>query len=100
MEIFPSKYIHIGGDEAPKVRWEECPRCQARIKELGLTDWDGHTAEHYLQSYVTARVEVFERVWTQHHWMGRDTGRRVSTERHRDVVARNGGWNRGRTTGP
>lgn len=59
MEIFPAEYIHIGGDEAPKVRWEECPRCQARIKELGLRDRDGHTAEHYLQSYVTARVEKF-----------------------------------------
>ncbi len=59
MEIFPSEYIHIGGDEAPKVRWEQCPRCQARIKELGLKDRDGHKAEHYLQSYVTARVEKF-----------------------------------------
>ncbi len=59
MEIFPSEYIHIGGDEAPKVRWEKCPRCQARIKELKLRDRDGHTAEHYLQSYVTARVEKF-----------------------------------------
>ncbi len=59
MDIFPSEYIHIGGDEAPKVRWEECPRCQARIKELGLRDRDGHTAEHYLQSYVTARIENF-----------------------------------------
>lgn len=59
MEIFPSEYIHIGGDESPKTRWEECPRCQARIKELGLKDHDGHTAEHYLQSYVTARMEQF-----------------------------------------
>lgn len=59
MEIFPSQYIHIGGDEAPKTRWEECPACQARIKELGLKDSDGHTAEHYLQSYVTARMEKF-----------------------------------------
>ena len=59
MEIFPSEIIHIGGDEAPKTRWEECPLCQARIKELGLTDRDGHMAEHYLQSYVTARVEEF-----------------------------------------
>lgn len=59
MEIFPSKYIHIGGDEAPKVRWEKCPDCQTRIRELGLKDRDGHTAEHYLQSYVTARVEKF-----------------------------------------
>ncbi|WP_298650661.1 glycoside hydrolase family 20 protein [uncultured Proteiniphilum sp.] len=59
MEIFPSEYLHIGGDESPKTRWEECPRCQARIKELGLKDRDGHTAEHYLQSYVTARIEQF-----------------------------------------
>ena len=59
MEIFPSKYIHIGGDEAPKTRWEKCPDCQARIKELGLKDREGHTAEHYLQSYVTARMEKF-----------------------------------------
>ncbi len=59
MEIFPSELIHIGGDEAPKTRWEECPDCQARIKELGLKDKNGHTAEHYLQSYVTARVEEF-----------------------------------------
>ncbi len=59
MELFPSKYIHIGGDESPKVRWEQCPKCQARIKELGLRDKDGHQAEHYLQSYVTARIEKF-----------------------------------------
>jgi len=59
LELFPSEYIHIGGDECPKVRWEKCPHCQARIKELGLKDGDGHKAEHYLQSYVTARVEKF-----------------------------------------
>ena len=59
MEIFPSEYIHIGGDESPKTRWEECPKCQALIKELGLKDRNGHTAEHYLQSYVTARMEQF-----------------------------------------
>jgi len=34
IELFPSEYIHIGGDECPKVRWEECSDCQARIKEL------------------------------------------------------------------
>ncbi len=59
MDIFPSEYIHIGGDESPKTRWEECPDCQARIRELGLKDRDGHLAEHYLQSYVTARIEKF-----------------------------------------
>ena len=32
IDIFPSKYIHIGGDEAPRTRWEKCPKCQARIR--------------------------------------------------------------------
>ncbi len=59
MELFPSKLIHIGGDEAPKVRWEKCPACQARIKELGIKAKNGFQAEHYLQSYVTARIEKF-----------------------------------------
>ena len=59
MELFPSQYIHIGGDECPKVRWENCPRCQARIKELGIKSDDKFTAEQYLQSYVMQRVEKF-----------------------------------------
>ncbi|WP_458451556.1 glycoside hydrolase family 20 protein [Alistipes finegoldii] len=59
MELFPSKYIHIGGDECPKVRWEKCPRCQAKIRQLGLKDDGEHTAEHYLQSYVTDRIGKF-----------------------------------------
>ena len=57
MDIFPSEYIHIGGDECPKQSWENCPRCQARIRQLGLRDKDGFSAEHYLQNYVTARVQ-------------------------------------------
>ena len=59
MEIFPSEYIHIGGDECPKTEWEKCPDCQARIKALGIKGDDKHTAEQYLQSYVTARVQEF-----------------------------------------
>ncbi|WP_418992521.1 beta-N-acetylhexosaminidase [Alistipes sp.] len=59
IELFPSPLIHIGGDECPKVRWERCPRCQARIRQLGLKDDVQHTAEHYLQSYVMARVGEF-----------------------------------------
>lgn len=59
MDLFPSEFIHIGGDECPKVRWEQCPDCQKKIKELGLKDKDGQKAEHYLQSYVTARIEKF-----------------------------------------
>jgi hexosaminidase len=53
MRLFPSKYIHIGGDESPKVRWEKCPKCQQRIKALGLKD------EHALQSYFIQRVEKY-----------------------------------------
>ena len=59
MELFPSEYIHIGGDECPKVRWEKCPRCQAKSRQLGLKDDGEHTAEHYLQSYVTDRIGKF-----------------------------------------
>lgn len=58
-ELFPSEYIHIGGDECPKVRWENCPKCQAKIRQLGYKDKDGHKAEHFLQSYVMARMEKF-----------------------------------------
>lgn len=58
-ELFPSEYIHIGGDECPKVRWEKCPKCQAKIKELGLKDDEHFKAEHYLQSYVMERMEKF-----------------------------------------
>lgn len=53
MEIFPSEYIHIGGDECPKKRWEECPKCQLRIKNEGLKD------EHELQSYFITRIEKY-----------------------------------------
>ena len=58
-ELFPYEYIHIGGDECPKVRWETCPKCQAKIKELKLKDKDGEKAEHFLQSYVISRMEKF-----------------------------------------
>jgi len=58
-DLFPSEYIHIGGDECPKVEWEKCPRCQAKIKELGLKDDEHFKAEHYLQSYVMTRMTDF-----------------------------------------
>ena len=58
-ELFPYEYIHVGGDECPKVRWETCPKCQAKIKELKLKDKDGEKAEHFLQSYVISRMEKF-----------------------------------------
>ena len=58
-DLFPGEYIHIGGDECRKGCWEKCPHCQAKIQELGYKDDDRHTAEQYLQSYVTRRMEDF-----------------------------------------
>ena len=57
VEIFPSEYYHIGGDECPKESWKKCPDCQALIKKLGLKAKDGHTPEERLQSYVIGRME-------------------------------------------
>lgn len=59
IEIFPSTYIHVGGDECPRDRWKACPKCQARIQAEGLTASDGHTPEDMLQSWCTAQVEKF-----------------------------------------
>ncbi len=59
IDIFPSEYIHIGGDECPKVRWESCPKCQARIKAENIKADKLHSAEAYLQSYVISRMEKF-----------------------------------------
>ena len=52
VKIFPSEYIHVGGDECPKTAWQKCPKCQARIKAEGLEADGKHTAEERLQSYV------------------------------------------------
>lgn len=51
--LFPGKYIHIGGDEAPKTSWENCAQCQKNIKEKGLKD------AHELQSYFITRMEKY-----------------------------------------
>jgi hexosaminidase len=53
MELFPSTFIHIGGDEADKKEWRACPKCQARIKHEGLNN------EAELQSYFVQRIEKF-----------------------------------------
>ena len=53
IQLFPSKYIHIGGDECPKERWKTCPVCQKKIKDEGLKD------EHALQSYFIQRIEKY-----------------------------------------
>ncbi len=52
-ELFPFEYVHIGGDESPKYRWENCEKCQKRIKQEGLKD------EHELQSYFITRMEKY-----------------------------------------
>lgn len=59
IEIFPSEYIHVGGDECPKVRWEKCSKCQAKIKSLGLKSDKQHSKEERLQSYFISEVEKF-----------------------------------------
>jgi hexosaminidase len=53
MDLFPGKYIHIGGDECPKTRWKTCAHCQSLIKKEKLKD------EHELQSYFITRIEKF-----------------------------------------
>lgn len=53
LTLFPSKYIHIGGDECPKANWKQCPLCQKRMKENELKD------EHALQSYFIQRIEKY-----------------------------------------
>lgn len=60
-DVFPSKYVHIGGDECRKHRWHECPKCQAKIKELGLVEDGKHefSKEHQLQSYINREIEAF-----------------------------------------
>lgn len=53
LPLFPSKYIHVGGDECPKDRWKECPVCQQKMKANHLKD------EHALQSYFVQRIEKY-----------------------------------------
>ena len=53
LTLFPSKYIHIGGDESPKAKWKTCKHCQKRIKDNNLKD------EHELQSYFVQRIEKY-----------------------------------------
>lgn len=59
MELFPSHYIHIGGDEAPKDAWKKSKFCQQLCKKLGLKDDRESTKEDKLQSYFIQRIEKF-----------------------------------------
>ena len=55
-DIFPGRFFHIGGDEAPKIRWKKCPRCQEKIKLLGLKD------ENALQGHFNNEIAKYLRV--------------------------------------
>lgn len=58
-DIFPGEYIHIGGDEAPRDRWKLCPKCQNKIKEVGLSNDSLHSAEDRLQTYCMSQIADF-----------------------------------------
>jgi hexosaminidase len=104
IELFPGKYIHIGGDECPKTRWKTCPHCQKRIKAEGLKD------EHGLQSYFIQRMEKYLNSkgkqiigWdeilegglapnaTVMSWRGEEGGVAAAKENH-DVIMTPGNW--------
>ena len=59
MELFPGEYIHIGGDESPRVRWKECPLCQQRIREAGIHAEGKQSAEALLQGWFTTQVQQY-----------------------------------------
>lgn len=108
--LFESEYFHIGGDECPKGRWKACPKCQARIKELGLKGDKEHSAEEKLQSYFVQRME---KVLLKHNkkmigwdeilegglaptatvmsWRGEEGGIAAANMGH-DVIMTPGGW--------
>lgn len=104
LQLFPSKYIHIGGDECPKERWKSCTDCQARIKKENLKD------EHELQSYFIQRMEKYLNSkgrkiigWdeilegglapnaTVMSWRGEEGGIEAAKQNH-DVIMTPGGW--------
>lgn len=58
-DLFPGKYIHLGGDECVKDRWKACPKCQKKIRELGLKDVGRYSKEDYLQSWFMGEVASF-----------------------------------------
>lgn len=104
LELFPSKLIHIGGDECPKENWKRCSQCQQRMKENGLKD------EHELQSYFIQRMEKYLNAkgreiigWDEilegglapnaavMSWRGEEGGIAAAKQRHK-VVMTPGGW--------
>ena len=57
MDIFPSEYIHIGGDECPKNRWKVCENCQKKIADLGIQELPKHSKEEQLQTWFMGEIE-------------------------------------------
>jgi hexosaminidase len=97
--LFPSTYIHIGGDECPKTRWKTCAKCRQRIKAMGLTD------EHALQSYFIQRMEKYLNSKGRHiigwdeilegglapnatvmSWRGEEGGKAAIAQHHRVIM--------------
>ena len=101
VDIFPSEYIHVGGDECPKTAWINSEYCQSLIKQLGLKDdvtpnvIDGkkHTKEEKLQSYFITRMEKYLNSKGRNiiGW-DENSGRRTGPECHRYVLERSRGW--------
>jgi hexosaminidase len=87
MDLFPSPYIHIGGDECPKEAWKTCSKCQARKKARRL-EGRARTAE----LVHPAHREVREREGPEDHRLGRDPGRRPGAERRGDELAGHRRW--------
>jgi hexosaminidase len=104
MALFPSKYIHVGGDECPKANWKRCPLCQKRIQDEHLKD------EHELQSYFIQRIEKYLNSkgrtligWDEilegglapnavvMSWRGEEGGIAAARQKH-DVIMTPGGW--------
>ena len=91
IDLFPGKYIHIGGDEVRKDQWKACPKCQARIRREGLKD------ENQLQSYFIRRIEKFLNARNRTpDRLGRDSRGRAGAQRDGDELAgHRGGHRRG-----
>lgn len=65
VDLFPSTYIHIGGDECPKTQWQKCSKCQFRIQTLGLQTDTKCTKEERLQSFLVTHIEDFLRTYNR-----------------------------------
>lgn len=100
MTIFPSQYVHIGGDETPKDRWKACDACQALIREQGLKDEEGLQSYFikHMQSYLASKDktligwdEILEGGADKHAiieiWRGDDEARKALANGNRIIVA-------------